>query len=123
MKYIYIIISIFLIAYYSIGCSKNSKTEPTANCDSVTLIKAPLTITWIQQIIAGNDCMLDQGAKMSTCTYKNQIVVYLENPLSNQGVCNFTLYSCNGTKLLKWGDVGWSDFLQNYTDKKTFWTK
>jgi hypothetical protein len=123
MRNIFILICTFIIASYFIGCNKSNNTISSNTCDSITLIKSPLTITWIQQIVAGNDCMLIQGAKMSTCTYKNQIVVYLENALSNQGVCDYTLYSCSGTKLLRWGDAGWSDFLQNYTDKKTFWTK
>lgn len=69
---------------------KSNNTISSNTCDSVTLIKSPLTITWIQQIVAGNDCMLVLGAKMSTCTYKNQIVVYLENAASNQGVCDYT---------------------------------
>ena len=124
------ILSVFLIilVVLTTTCSKNSnsiniiKTDTIPTCDSAALVKNPLDVKWVQQVIACRDCQfILNGAQMSTCIYNNKIVVYFENPASNLGACVGKVYKCNGDLLFNWMENGWMDFEQNHTNTKEFW--
>ena len=121
---------LIILVVLTTTCSKNSnninliKTDTIPACDSTALVKNPLDVKWVQQVIACRDCQfILNGAQMSTCTYNNKIVVYFENPASNLGTCVAKVYNCNGTILINWMDTNWANFEKNYTSKKVFWTK
>ena len=130
MKIIFTLLFVSLIILFT-TCSKSNsnsnsvKSDTIPLCDSLTLVKSPLDVPWVQQVISGRDCnYIYQGSKLSTCIYKERLVVYFENPLSSQGTCVGKLYNCNGTILLN-GMSGpeWFNLDQNIQNKKVFWTK
>ncbi len=122
---------IIVLLFYLIACKKsNNNTSDNISraivpntCDSSALINDPLSVFWIQRVIAGDDCQLYRGAYLSTCTYQGRLVVYLQNFASSLGICTATLYSCKGEVIFR-GDSAYNLDIQNiYLNKKTFWTK
>ena len=132
MKKAYLLLSLIIVLlFYLIACKKsNNNTSDTISraivantCDSTALINDPLSVFWIQRVIAGDDCQLYRGAYLSTCIYQGRLVVYLQNFASSLGICTATLYSCKGEVIFR-GDSAYNLDIQNiYLNKKTFWTK
>lgn len=117
-----LIIAFACLVVFIYGCGKDAQsTDPNA----CTLADPVINTVWVQQIIAGTDCPLYKGATLSSCTYKGQTCIYLENMASSQGVCTQVVYDCKGQKLLEgfFPDSDWQDFKNNMTNKSTFWTK
>jgi len=132
MKKAYLLLSLIIVLLsYLIACKKSnnntsdniSRAVVANTCDSSALINDPLSVFWIQRVIAGDDCPLYRGASLTTCIYQGRLVVYLQNFASSLGICTTTLYSCKGEVLLRGLYADYADSQNQYSNKKTFWTK
>ncbi|MGR9993506.1 hypothetical protein ACUOLX_24575, partial [Escherichia coli] len=71
MKKAYLLLSLIIVLLsYLIACKKSnnntsdniSRAVVANTCDSSALINDPLSVFWIQRVIAGDDCPLYRGA-------------------------------------------------------------